>query len=211
PWLHAKFTVTAVILACAGVAALGHQVRRARGVPDVRTLATAPLVVVGPALQLTFNTWASGSPLGFRHASELTTSFARGAEIFLGLHCDQSHGMFLQQPLLLAGVAALPIFATRHRGLALLWVLVYLSLIVPNALVLTRYGGDGPDGRFAWSAAWLWAVPIGLVVAEDHEHLAAWVRRAAIAGWLYQAAIAVRWLRTPDALFPTLDAGLDAR
>jgi len=211
PWLHAKFTITAVILACAGVGALGRQIRRAPGVLDVRTLATAPLAVVGPALLLMFNTWASGSPLGFRHASELTTSFARGAEIFLGLHFDQSQGMFLQQPLLLAGVAALPIFAWRHRGLALLWGLVYLSLVVPNALVLTRYGGDGPDGRFAWSAAWLWAVPIGFVVAEHHERLAAWVRRAAIAGWVYQAVVAARWLRTPDALFPTIDAGLDGR
>ncbi len=208
PWLHAKFTITAVILGCAGAGALGRQIRRT---PDIRTLATAPLVVVGPALLLMFNTWASGSPLGFRHASELTTSFARGAEIFLGLHFDQSQGMFLQQPLLLAGVAALPIFATRHRGLALLWGLVYLSLVAPNALVLTRYGGDGPDGRFAWSAAWQWAVPIGFVVAELHDRLAAWVRRAALTGWVYQAAIASRWLRTPDALFPTLDAGLDGR
>jgi len=211
PWLHAKFTITATILACAGVVALGRQIRRSPGVLDVRTLATASLVVVGPALLLMFNTWASGSPLGFRHASELTTSFARGAEIFLGLHFDQSQGMFLQQPLLLAGLAALPIVTARHRGVALLWAVVYLSLVVPNALVLTRYGGDGPDGRFAWSAAWLWAVPIGFVVAERHDRLAVWVRRAAVVGWAYQAAIAARWLRTPGLLFPVIDAGLDGR
>jgi len=211
PWLHAKFTITATILACAGVVALGRQIRRSPGVLDVRTLATASLVVVGPALLLMFNTWASGSPLGFRHASELTTSFARAAEIFLGLHFDQSQGMFLQQPLLLAGLAALPIVAARHRGVALLWAVVYLSLVVPNALVLTRYGGDGPDGRFAWSAAWLWAVPIGFVVAERHDRLAVWVRRAAVVGWAYQAAIAARWLRTPGLLFPVIDAGLDGR
>src|SRR5262245_965548 len=132
PWLHAKFTITAVILACAGAAALGRQVRRAPGASDARALATAPLVIVGPLLLAAFNTWASGSPLGFRHARELTTSFARGAEIFLGLHFDQSQGMFLQQPLLAAGLAALPIFAARHRALALLWALVYLSLVVPN-------------------------------------------------------------------------------
>src|SRR5262249_12974747 len=151
------------------------------------------------------------SPLGFRHANELTTSFGRGAEIFLGLHLDQSQGMFVQQPLLLAGVAAFPLFIARRRGLALLWILLYLSLILPNALELTRYGGDGPDGRFAWSAAWLWAVPIGYVVEAAHGALAPWVRRAAIAAWLYQAALALRWLRTPDLLFPALDEHLALR
>ena len=171
PWLHAKFTFTAALVACVGAGALWRRNRAAHGTRNLLVLSTAPLVIVGPALLVAFNTWASGSPLGFRHASELTTSFARGAEIFLGLHLDQSQGMFVQQPLFLAGVAALPFFAARHRGLALLWGLAYLSLILPNALVLTRYGGDGPDGRFSWSAAWLWAVPIGFVVADEH---AAW-------------------------------------
>lgn len=73
--------------------------RAAHGTQNLLVLSTAPLVIVGPALLVAFNTWASGSPLGFRHASELTTSFARGAEIFLGLHLDQSQGTFVQQPL----------------------------------------------------------------------------------------------------------------
>ena len=211
PWLHAKFALTTVILACAGAGALWRRRLVAPPGSTVRAMVAAPLVVLGPALLVSFNTWASGSPLGFRHANELTTSFARGAEIFLGLHFDQSQGMFVQQPLLLAGVLALPMFARRHRGLALLWGLVYLSLILPNALELTRYGGDGPDGRFSWSAAWLWAVPIGFVVAEHHDRLARWVGPAAIAGWIYQAALAARWLRAPDLLFPTIDEGLQAR
>ncbi len=211
PSLHAKFALTAALLAVAGAVALWRHVRGASDVPDARILATAPLFIVGPALLMAFNIWASGSPLGFRHAGELTTSFGRGAEIFLGLHLDQSQGMFLQQPLLLGGVLAFPAFAARRRGLALLWALMYLSLIVPNALELTRYGGDGPDGRFAWSAAWLWAIPIGFVVGERHARLAPWVRRAAIGGWIYQAALAARWLKTPDVLFPALDERLWAR
>jgi len=214
PWLHAKFALPAVLLALAGAAALRRQVHGTSGLPavrDTRLLATALLFIVGPSLLMAFNTWASGSPLGFRHVTELTTSFGRGAEIFLGLHLDQSQGMFLQQPLLLGGVVAFPAFAARGRGLALLWAVVYLSLIVPNALELTRYGGDGPDGRFACSAAWLWAIPIGFVVGEHHARLAPWVRRGAIAGWIYQGALAVRWLKTPDAVFPVLDERLSMR
>jgi hypothetical protein len=214
PWLHAKFVLTAVLLIAAGITGMWRQLRGAPELPDVPNAhlrATVPLFIVGPALQMAFNTWASGSPLGFRHASELTTSFGRGAGILLGLHLDQSQGMFLQQPLLVCGVLAFPAFAARRRGLALLWTIIYLSLIVPNALELTRYGGDGPDGRFAWSAAWLWTIPIGFVVGERHARLTPWVQRAAISGWIYQAALAARWLKTPDVLFPALDERLWAR
>jgi len=213
PWLHAKFAGTAVVLAIAGCAALWRQARGdSKDHPfDARLLATAPLFLAGPLLLAAFNVWASGSPLGFRHANELTTSFGRGAEMFLGLHLDQSQGLFMQQPLLALGLAAFPLFFMRRRGLALLWIVVYLSLILPNALELTRYGGDGPDGRFAWSAAWLWAIPIGFVVSWQHEMLAPWVRRTAIAGWIYQAALAVRWLQTPDVLFPVLDERIAMR
>ena len=119
--------------------------------------------------------------------------------------------MFLQQPLLLGGVLTLLPFAARRPRLALLWTAIYLSLIVPNALELTRYGGAGPDGRFAWSAEWLWAIPIGIVVGERHERFGPWVRRGAIAGWIYQAALAVRWVNTPGVLFPALDERLWAR
>jgi hypothetical protein len=121
PWLHAKFTITAAILACAAAGALWRRHWGAPGRPT-HALAAAALVIVGPAaLLVTSNTWASGSPLGFRRANELTTSFARGAEIFLGLHLDQSQGIFVQQPLLLAGAVALPMVAKRQRGLAMLW------------------------------------------------------------------------------------------
>lgn len=211
PWLHAKYAASALLLAAGAAAALwrqrGHESAfRARG-----ALATAPLFAVGPALLMLFNASASGSVFGFHRIAELTTEFGRGAEIFLGLHLDQSQGMFVQQPLLVAGLAAWPAFAVRHRSVAVLWALLYLSLVVPNALQLARYGGGGPSGRFGWSAAWLWAVPIGFVVAEHYERLAPWVRRAAIGGWIYQLALATRWLADPDVLFPVLDERLSMR
>jgi hypothetical protein len=209
PWLHMKFLATSLLLALGGAA---DRLLRGDGWrPVVRTLATAPAYVVGPALLAAFNVWASGSPFGFHRIGELTTSFGRGAEIFLGLHFDQSQGMFVQQPLLLCGLVALPLFVWRRPALAAFWALVYLSLIVPNALELARYGGGGPSGRFGWSAAWLWIVPIGFAVADREAALAAWVKRAAIVGWCYQAALAIRWLHTPDVLFPVFEENLAAR
>ncbi len=37
------------------------------------------------------------------------------------------------------------------------------------------------------------------------------MRRCAIAGWIYQLALAARWLQTPDVLFPALDERLAMR
>src|SRR5262249_21803101 len=118
PWLHAKFALTALLLGAAGAGALWRRHVRGSGV-DRRLLATTPLFVVGPVSLMAFNVWASGSPFGFHRVAELTTSFSRGAEIFLGLHFDQSQGMFLQQPLLAVGVVAFPAFAARRPRLAL--------------------------------------------------------------------------------------------
>jgi hypothetical protein len=158
-----------------------------------------------------FNLRASGSVLGFHRIGELATEFGRAAEIFIGLHLDQSQGLFVQQPLFAAGLVAAPVFAARRRGLAALWMLVYLSLIAPNALQLARYGGGGPAGRFGWSAAWLWAVPIGFAVADNRSRLQAWIPRLAVCGWIYQAALAARWLADPDRLFPVLEQDLATR
>lgn len=211
PWLHAKFAATAILLAFAGAAAIWRQTRGEADQSIPRSLAAAPLFAIGPALLMIFNARASGSVFGFHRIAELTTDVSRAAEIFLGLHLDQSQGMFLQQPLLAAGLVALPLFAARRRGLALLWALVYLSLVVPNALQLARYGGGGPVGRFAWSAAWLWTVPIGFAIAGNQLQLAPWIRRMAIAGWIYQLALAARWLADPDRLFPVLEQNVAAR
>jgi hypothetical protein len=120
--------------------------------------------------------------------------------------------MFWQQPLLLAGVAAWIPFARRHPRVALGWTALYASLILPNALELARYGGGAPAGRFGWSAAWLWIVPIGYLFEDgDDTRRIRVVKPAAIACLAYQAMLAVRWLGDPGVLFPTLEESLVRR
>ena len=224
PWLNVKFLPTTIVLAAGGVVTAMHAERAERAEKRGsagsaasalfvarRVIVGSGLVAIGPASLAAFHLWGVGSPLGPRGGAELTTSFSRAAMMFLGLHLDQSQGMFLQHPLMLAGIAASPAFARMRPRAAVLWLALYASLIVPNSLELARFGGGGPVGRFAWSALWLWAIPIGFVVGDYHDAIARWVKPAVIASLVYQALLAVRWLPDLGVLFPRLEEQLSAR
>ena len=117
PWLNAKFLASTIALAVAALVVLGTRTR----VHERRAaLATSLLVFVGPITLGLLHWWAFGTILGLRGVAELTTSPGRAAMMMLGLHLDQSQGMFWQQPLLLVGVAALVPFARRHPAIALI-------------------------------------------------------------------------------------------
>jgi hypothetical protein len=75
---------------------------------------------------------------------------------------------------------------------------------------LARYGGGGPVGRFGWTAAWLWAIPIGVVVAAHARRLSRAVLVAVALSLGYQAALAMRWLAFPQVLFPELGEPRDS-
>ena len=208
PWLTLKFLATTLALTVAAIGMVWGRDRRT----ELRTaLATCLLVAIGPATLAAFHMWAFATPLGPRGVEELTSSFGRGAMMFLGLHLDQGQGMFWQQPLLLAGVAALVPFARRRSRIALLWLVVYASLIVPNSLELARYGGGSPAGRFGWSAAWLWIVPLGYALQDGPARWHRLVKPVVIACLAYQALLAVRWIGDPGVLFPLLDENLAVR
>jgi hypothetical protein len=210
PWLNTKYLAATAALALWGLGVRWSRRHEDVGVarsPAVVTL----LVLVGPLSLAAFHVWGVGTPFGPRGLSEVASPFSRAAEMFLGLHLDQSQGMFIQHPLLLAGVAAWPIFAWRRPRLALLWTGLYASLIVPNSMELARWGGGGPVGRFAWSAAWLWAIPIGFALAERRLALERFVKPVVIASLSYQALLAFRWLPDLRLLYPRLEESLEAR
>jgi hypothetical protein len=76
---------------------------------------------------------------------------------------------------------------------------------------MARFGGGGPSGRFGWSAAWLWMIPIGLVVADRRDRLERFVRPMVLVALAYQAALALRWVPDPGVLMPELDERIWAR
>jgi len=207
PWLHVKFIGLTLVFAIGGLMAARRIDRGRRALDPVWT---APLVLIGIGSLAAYHQWAFGSPFGARGTRELTTSWARATMMFLGLHLDQSQGMFVQQPFLLAGVAALVPFVRMRPRLALFWLALYASAIVPNSLELARYGGGGPVGRFGWTAAWLWSIPLGVVIVPYRHVLARYLHPAVGVSLAYQAALARRWLPAPQLLFPRLNDPRDS-
>ena len=206
PWLHIKFAGTTLVFAAGGAGMVLWLRRTGREQAARFAAATMPLAATGVGLLAWWHWSHSGSVLGFRQAhAELTDSPARALMIFLGLHLDQSQGMFFAQPLLLAGVASLVPFMRSKPWTAAFWAALYVSLIVPNAMELARYGLGGPAGRFAWSAMWLWLVPFGYAAVAFGPRVRAWVKPAAIGGILYQILLAIRWVPAPDLLWTSVD------
>ena len=200
-WLNVKFTAPAAVFFL-GLVHLAWQARKA-GRPTTRrwALVAAALVVIGPLSLLAFNLVIYQNVIGGRALKEVSSPPSRAAEMFLGLHLDQSQGMFVRNPLLLAGVLFLPLFFRRRPAQAVLWTLLYLSLVGPNSLEGARFGGGAPTSRFAWPAMWLWVVPI--VVGLRELRVARWLLApAALLGLCYQAWLAARWLPRPEILFP---------
>ena len=196
PWLHTKYFVTSVLLAVVGA----WRARRDQGRP---ALATAALFAAGSVSLMWWHLRTFGGVLGWRSLADLGTDPLRVLEIFLGLHLDQAQGMFFQQPLLLGGLVGLGHMVGRRHPLTVPWLLLYGSLIVPNSMELTRYGGGGPAGRFAWSAMWLWTIPLGVWLNDKRDAAERYVRPVVLTALAYQAALATRWIQTPSTLLPS--------
>lgn len=207
PWLQSRFLAAWVLLVGAGaVLALREQ-----GAARVRLLfGLLPALVLLAAL-LAFNQFYYANPFGPPRWEELTTSPSRAAMVFLGLHLDQSQGLFVQQPVwLLALPGLLPFFYARPR-VALWWTLLYLSIVLPGAMQLGRYGGGGPIGRYAWAASFLWVVPLRTFLEPLDARRERWLRIVVGVIAVVQLAAAWRWMRAPRIVVPKLEESLAVR
>ena len=206
-WLHVKYYGTSAVLAALGI----WQLRRDASRFTAATYSVfGVLFLAGPVLFAAFSLPRFGDMLGGRQGAELIPDFARTVEIFLGLHLDQVHGLFFHQPLFLPGLIALGWMIRRRHPLTLSWLVLYASLLVPNALERIPYGGHiAPAGRFGWSATWLWIIPLGIWVADRPARgagppavrLSPVVRLALALGIGFQAALALQWVTVPQRLF----------
>ena len=199
-WLHVKYYAPSAVLAAAGIWQLWrHGVRH----PPATYAAFGLLFLIGPTLLGAFSIPPFGNMLGGRPTGELNLDAARALALGIGLHIDQVHGLFVQQPLLLPGLAALGWMVRRRHPLTLPWLVLYASLIAPNALQQIDYGGHAaPAGRFGWTGMWMWLIPLGLAAREVRRRELGWAGRSAVLiGVAYQTALAGSWAVEPQRLF----------
>ncbi|HKO99193.1 MAG TPA: hypothetical protein VJU86_19495 [Pyrinomonadaceae bacterium] len=194
PWIHIRFAAPALVLLLAhGYFGRSKESALSRFLSS-RVLLPAILVACSLILVAFYQHTAFGSMLGPYSSSDVSMRLRDSFMIFLGFHWDQSQGMFIQQPLLLLGLVGLPMMIKENWEATILLGLVYLSILVPNAMHPAWYGGFTFQGRFWWTAFSLWVFPIAYAVrflTKKNERLllVLCVGSLAFQGWL-----AYRWV-----------------
>ena len=154
PWLQIKFAAASIFI----MIAVGLKL-----ITDAKNYKTLMVMAVIFAtsgfLLLAYNHYAFGNALGPYTAGNVEFSLT-SLMTFFGLHLDQNQGLLLQSPVALVGIAFLGLFFASDWKTALLVTLVYLSLMVPSALHTNWYGGVSFSGRFTWTAAMVFIIPV---------------------------------------------------
>ena len=168
PWLQIKFAATCVVLVLSITARIYFQSKDLKKI--VRILIIAGVSCFALAA---YNYYAFGKISGPYQSGALEVS-KTSLMVLLGLHFDQNQGFILQNPVNLIGILAIGWMYKLNRTLSLVWALVFLSLIVPNALHPIWYGGWSFSGRFQWAAAIAFIIPTIyglLVIAKSKEKI----------------------------------------
>ena len=142
PWVHFKNLVPALLV---GVGIVVVLVRS--GVPRRRFVALAagllpPLALLVVYNEMVFRSATSNVVLG--HSVSLT-----GTRM-VGLIADQQHGVLVQQPWVVVGLAGMVLLRNRLRLSVLTATAVLMVLWFLNGAAFNHYGGVSLVGRFEW-------------------------------------------------------------
>lgn len=165
PWLQIKFSATCLILLLAISARLYTQPRGA-----LRVFQFFIIIGISSVALAAYNHYAFGKLSGPYQSGALELS-KTSLMVLAGLHIDQNQGFILQNPVNLLGLIAVGLLYKKNRLFTLVWLLVFSSLIVPNALHPNWYGGGSFSGRFQWAAAITFIIPTiyGLLYIAEHK------------------------------------------
>jgi hypothetical protein len=165
PWLQIKFAATCLVLVLSISLRIYFQSKDLNRIFRVLIIAGVSCTTMAA-----YNHYAFGNIFGPYQSGALEIS-KTSAMVLLGLHIDQNQGFILQNPVNLIGILAIGWMYKLNRTFALVWALVFLSLIVPNALHPHWYGGGGFSGRFQWAAAIVFTIPTiyGLLVISKFK------------------------------------------
>jgi hypothetical protein len=168
PWLQIKFSATCLVLVLSITAKIYFQSRDLKRIIRILIIAGTSCLALA-----TYNYYAFGKLSGPYQSDALQVS-KTSLMVLLGLHFDQNQGFILQNPVNLIGVLAIGWMYKLNRTFSVVWALVFLSLIVPNALHPNWYGGCSFSGRFQWAAAMVFIIPTIyglLVIAKRKEKI----------------------------------------
>jgi hypothetical protein len=154
PWLQIKFSATCVVLVLAISAKIYIDSKDLRRVLPLLIIAGASCIAL-----VLYNNYAFGKFSGPYQSGALEIS-RTSLMVFLGLYIDQNQGFLILNPVNLIGVLAIGWFYQFNRPFFLIWGLVFLSLIVPNALHPNWYGGWSFSGRFGCAATAVFFIPV---------------------------------------------------
>ncbi|MFZ6657892.1 hypothetical protein [Undibacterium sp. TJN19] len=168
PWLQIKFAVSCAIIV---LTVASNMYRESKEIG--RVLKLLLVASISCTLLAIYNNYAFGKISGpyQSDAMEISTT---SLMVLFGLYFDQNQGFLLQNPVNLIGVLAIAWFYRFNKRFALTWGLIFSSLIVPNAMHPSWYGGTSFSGRFAWAGASIFIIPTiyGLIrIAETKEKL----------------------------------------
>ncbi len=153
PWLQIKFSVTAIILIAAVLLKIYFESK------NIRRILTISLITVLSFVMLAiYNYYAFGKCSGPYLSGSLEFS-KTSLMVLAGLLLDQNQGLLFQNPIMFSGLLAIGSLMHFDKKLGMLWLLVFLSLIVPNSLHPNWYGGWSFSGRFEWAAAMVFILP----------------------------------------------------
>ncbi len=154
PWLQIKFAAASV-LAAIGCVCWADMPRRAA--PARIGIFALPLLV-SLAILAAYNRYAFGSMSGPYESGALVANW-HALMVLMGLHLDQFQGIFFLDPMLLLAPIGAAALVRRRPGFGIYFILLYASLVVPNAMHTNWYGGGGFAARFVLSGSVLLILP----------------------------------------------------
>jgi hypothetical protein len=181
PWLQIKLILPM------GILLVGHLIR---GFGEYASFKHRCFLIGGSISSLLalayYNDYAFGNFFGPYSAGALEVS-RTSLMVLAGLLLDQNQGFLFQNPIHFVGVIYLFAFLRKDPQFGILWVLVWLSLWVPNGLHTTWYGGGCLSGRFEWASTIVFAYPTAFGLSRIRSWVIAllFVTHALIQGWLF--------------------------
>jgi len=154
PWLKISFALPVALCTAAAMAMpfRGGLNAQALKKAAVRTLPALSVLLFLVYLKVVFGHFSHPNARAVKIEWEAVYNLLR-------LHFDFSQGLIIEQPLLFLGLTGCAVLWRLDRLFALFLLVLYLSIMGPNAAIIGAHG-FAPMGRYAWSSYPLWIYPL---------------------------------------------------